>query len=201
MAKVLVIYSSVIGGPETGSFSSGVTNHFVNEYKAKNPSDEIISMDLNKEEVGLKVLTSANRASGFFDDGLTDTHVNLLKSVDKVVIAASMTNFSYPAVLKNYLDHILVAGKSFNYKYNGKGASEGLLSNKVALILSQGAPLGWYEFSNHHISLKGALEFAGMNVVDTILIEGTKTSENADKTAADYVERHKSDITSLVNKF
>ena len=197
--KILFIYASPTIESNLGSISSLALDIFKKIYLEKNPNDEIINLDLNSEEVGIKTLTAYN-FNDFFSDGLSDKHIDILKSVDKIVLSSPMTNFNYPAVLKNYLDHILVANKTFKYKYDGKGASEGLLSHlKVQFILTQGAPTGWYLFASHVKSLKGTFEFIGAQVLEPILIDGTKAPNNINKTREEQVNPYISKIKKAVN--
>ncbi len=189
--KVIFISASPLLKTLGGSASNLAMEKFKAFYIKQNPEHEIIEMNLNNEEVGKSVLTSNNFVEDFFTNGLSDKHIELLKNANKIVISSPMTNFNYPAVLKNYLDHILVAKKTFKYKYDGKGISEGLLTNlKAQLILTQGAPTGWYLFASHEKSLRGTLNFAGIDVVPSILIDGTKAPENRNKTSEEKVAPH-----------
>ena len=199
--KTLFIYASPTTETEKGSTSSRAADIFKKQYLERT-GDEVITLDLNKEEVGIKALTSANFGT-FFSDGLTDKHVDLLKSVDKLVISSPMINFNYPAVLKNYLDHVLVANKTFKYKYNGKGASEGLLTNikSAQLILTQGAPTGWYGFASHAETLKGTLEFVGIKVKKPLLLDGTKAPGEINKTVKEFLVPHLEKISSAAKEF
>ncbi|WP_027124093.1 FMN-dependent NADH-azoreductase [Mycoplasmoides pirum] len=172
MNKVLVIKSSMI--QESKSFSISLLNSFLKYYKQKNPNDEIIELDLNNEMMSNKNL-NVNNFGTFFNQEDSDKYINQLKEVNKVIIASPMTNFNYPATLKNYLDHILVADKTFSYKYTKKGEAKGLLPHlKVQLLTTQGAPFGWYPWGNHTEMLKGTWEFVGAEVVEPLLIAGTK---------------------------
>ena len=170
MKKILVINSTMIS---EGSHSKRATDFFVEELKKQDSNLEFQYLDLNVDPVGAHVLTSNNRST-FWEDA--DKYIDQLKNVDGLIVGSPMTNFNYTATLKNYLDHVLVAGKTFKYKYDGKGESEGLLSNvKVQIINSQGAPKGWYPFGDHTTSLEGTFAFMGMDVTDSIVIAGTKS--------------------------
>ena len=199
MAKILAIKTSMVDGSEYGSISSKALAKWIKIYQTRNPSDKIIELDLNVDKVGADVLTSKNFKK-FFES--SDEYINQLKEVDKVVIATPMTNFNYPAPLKNYLDHILVANKTFKYKYDGKGEAEGLLKHlKVLLITSQGAPKGWYPFGDHTISLTGTWKFVGASVVQPVIIAGTKTPELKIKTSDEIVAMHESNIKNSAETF
>lgn len=140
MAKVLIIRTTMVAKEK--SFSEALTDAFVSEYKKYAPQDEIIELDLNNLAMAQKSLNRHN-FSGFFSASDSDFYIEQLKNVHKVVFACPMTNFNICAVAKNYLDHVLVANKTFSYKYSKKGDAIGLLPHlKVQLLTTQGAPLG-----------------------------------------------------------
>lgn len=174
MAKVLVILGTI--SPVEKSFSIALTNKFVKKYQELNPNDEIINLDLNEEQMALKTL-SRNNSSTFWNEDDAMKYINQLKEVDKVIISSPMNNFSVSSLVKNYLDHILLANETFSYKYSKKGDAKGLLDHlKVQILTTQGAPLGWYPFGDHTNFLKGTWEFVGAKVNEPILLAGTKVA-------------------------
>ncbi|QEH61810.1 azoreductase [Spiroplasma chinense] len=172
--KVLVI-SGTVTAPEK-SYSIGVVNLFLEHYTKLNPNDEIIHLDLNNEPMAQKTLTRDN-FSTFFNEKDSLEYIKQLKSVDKVIISSPMNNFAVSGLIKNYLDHVLLADQTFSYKYSKKGDAIGLLDNlKVQIITTQGAPKGWYPFGDHSAFLKGTFEFVGADVKEPILLAGTKVA-------------------------
>lgn len=170
--QVLVIESSMI--KSDSSFSRELCRAFVDCYRSEYLLDEIIYLDLNEITMAQKTLNSKNFAT-FFNESDSDFYINQLKSAYKLIISTPMTNFNYPATLKNYLDHILVADKTFSYKYSKCGGSIGLLTNlKVQILATQGAPIGWYEWGNHIQMLVGTWRFVGAKVYDPLVLDGTK---------------------------
>ena len=173
MAKVLVILGTI--SPIEKSFSIALTNKFIEKYQELNPNDEIINLDLNTEQMALKTL-SRNNSSDFWNEDDAMKYINQLKKVDKVIISSPMNNFSVSSLVKNYLDHILLANETFSYKYSKQGDAKGLLDHlKVQILTTQGAPLGWYPFGDHTNFLKGTWEFVGAKVNEPILLAGTKS--------------------------
>ena len=177
--KTLVLYASPLTEMETGSISQKATKRYLEFYKKEYPESEIVEVDLNKLDHLHTSLTSYSMASGsFFDNGVTDKLLEELDRFEHVIVATSMINFNVPAILKNLIDHIAVAGRTFRYKYDGNGESEGLLTNiSIKIIATQGAPKGWYPFGDHVKYLEGTFDFLGMKVNKSILIDGTKTKE------------------------
>ncbi|AHI52850.1 FMN-dependent NADH-azoreductase [Spiroplasma culicicola] len=170
--KVLVI-TGTVSAPEK-SFSMALTNKFVEEYKALNPNDEIINLDLNNEAMAAITITRDNFGT-YFNENDALKYINQLKEVNKVIIASPMNNFNVSTLIKNYLDHILLADQTFSYKYVKKGDAVGLLDHlKVQILTTQGAPYGWYLFGDHTAYLKGTWEFTGATVNEPILFAGTK---------------------------
>ncbi len=186
--KTLFIKTSMTENTENGSISSYALDKYKELYISKYASHKIEELNLNHEPA-LQVAMSSNNFEEFFQD--SDKYIDLLKSVDQVVLAVPMTNFSYTAQMKNFFDKICVAGKTFQYKYNGKGTSEGLLKNlSVQIIATQGAEEGWYEFSNFIPAMEGTWKFLGAKVKNTILISGNKTEGQISKSAKEIVNEN-----------
>jgi len=139
MNKVIVLYSSPVN--KDISISTYLTKKFVEQYKLNNKDDEIIEFDLNDLDLNQQYQNS-NNMSDFFKNQLNDKYINLLKEANKLIIGAPMINFNIPVTLKNFIDHIAIANKTFSYKYSKKGDAIGLLNNlDVQIIATQGAPL------------------------------------------------------------
>ncbi|WDA54416.1 MULTISPECIES: FMN-dependent NADH-azoreductase [unclassified Spiroplasma] len=173
--KVLVIRSSMI--KKELSYSESLVSRFVKYYREFHPEDSIIELDLNQIPMASITITQKNFTS-YFNEKDSDYYINQLKNVNKVIYTTPMTNFNVTSMTKNYLDHILVAGKTFDYKYTKQGEARGLLPHlKVQILATQGAPYGWYLWGNHATYLKGTWEFVGAKVVEPILICGTKVQE------------------------
>ena len=171
--KTLVIYASPI--KEEQSISRKLTN----EYIKKNNINIIETINLN-EIKGLENPMSESNLSDktFFSDGISDMILEKFSKVESIIVSTSMINFNVPALLKNMIDKIAIAGRTFKYKYDGNGESVGLLDHlSVKIIATQGAPKGWYPFGDHVKYLEGTFNFLGMKVEDSILLGGTKTKE------------------------
>lgn len=179
--KTLVIYASPLTKTET-SISSLATKQYL-KYLSQNKETKIEEVDLNDKKEFQYSLNSNTFTSGeFFGNGNSDFWIDKLKSTDHLVISTSMINFNIPAVLKNFIDTIAVANKTFKYKYDGSGESEGLLNNlRVQIIASQGAPKGWYPFGDHVAYLEGTFNFLGSKVLKPVLVDGTKTKKFIEK--------------------
>lgn len=121
---ILQIDSSITG---ENSVSRVLTRRIVEQLTAANPGAEVIRRDLVAEP--LKHLT----LGAFADTSVLEEFL----SADSVVIGAPMYNFTLPSQLKAWLDRILVAGRTFRYREDGR--AEGLAGGKrVIVALSRG---------------------------------------------------------------
>lgn len=142
MAKVL--YITAHPHDETVSYSMATAKAFIESYKEANPSDEVVHIDLYKENIphidadvfagwgklqsgaGFDTLSAEEQAKVARLNELSDQFV----SADKYVFVSPLWNFSFPPVLKAYIDSVAVAGKTFKYTEQGP---VGLLTDKKAL--------------------------------------------------------------------
>lgn len=104
---------------------------------------------------------------------------------DIIVIGAPMYNFSIPAQLKNWFDHIVIAGQTFKYE-NGK--PQGLVADKKVFILStrNGNYNNDLSLMDHQESyLKTILGFIGISDPIIIRAEGLTSIDKKDQIMAD----------------
>jgi FMN-dependent NADH-azoreductase len=104
---------------------------------------------------------------------LSDELSEELLSSDLLVIASPMWNFGLPSSLKAWIDHIVRAGKTFNYA--GAGV-EGLAKGKKAiLVLASGGVFSegpWKSWDTVEPYLRLILGFIGINDVQTVRAQG-----------------------------
>ncbi|QJR43858.1 FMN-dependent NADH-azoreductase [Mycoplasma miroungirhinis] len=200
MAKVLIINASPIA--KQLSISYGMAEIFKKAYLAANPEDQVEELDLNEVEMAHKTLDCKNMGPEYWNEEDSNKYIEQLKNTDKVIFVAPMTNFNISALARNYLDHVLVADKTFSYKYSKDGDAVGLLSHlKVQILATQGAPFGWYLWGSHTALLKGTFQFVGAKVKEPLMIDGTKTPIYAGWTRDQILEKHKDRIIDAASKF
>ncbi|MDM0621944.1 FMN-dependent NADH-azoreductase [Clostridium perfringens] len=171
MSKVLYVKANIKNEGESRTFK--VSDSFVEEYKKNNPEDEIITLDLYKENIDFLRVDDLGKLFGPKDEESKNN--SILKyayqfaDADKYIIAAPMWNLSFPAILKAYIDYVSVSGITF--KYTAEGAV-GLLNNKKAVhIVSRG---GGYDNSPYEMGdryLRTILGFFGIKDIETIAID------------------------------
>lgn len=171
MSKVLYIKANIKNEGESRTFK--VSDSFVEEYKKNNPEDEIITLDLYKENIDF--LRADDLGKLFVPKDEESKNNSILKyayqfaDADKYIIAAPMWNLSFPAILKAYIDYVSVSGITFKYTAEGP---VGLLNNKKAVhIVSRG---GGYDNSPYEMGdryLRTILGFFGIKDIETIAID------------------------------
>ncbi len=171
MGKVLYIKANIKNEGESRTFK--VSDSFVEEYKKNNPEDEIITLDLYKENIDFLRADDLGKLFGPKDEESKNN--SILKyayqfaDADKYIIAAPMWNLSFLAILKAYIDYVSVSGITFKYTAEGP---VGLLNNKKAVhIVSRG---GGYDNSPYEMGdryLRTILGFFGIKDIETIAID------------------------------
>ncbi|MDP4086095.1 MAG: FMN-dependent NADH-azoreductase [Bacillota bacterium] len=185
MSKVL--YITAHPHNETQSYSMAVGKAFIDTYKEVNANDEVIHLDLYKENIphidadvfsgwgklrsgqGFDTLSAEEKAKVSRLNELSEQFV----AADKYVFVTPLWNFSFPPVMKAYLDSVAVAGKTFNYTEQGP---VGLLTDKKALhiqarggIYSEG-PAAAMEMGHRYISV--IMSFFGVPTLEGLFVEG-----------------------------
>lgn len=138
MSKVLYIKANV--KPEGQSRTFKISDSFIDEYKKNNPNDEIITLDLYKENINF--LKGEDLGAVFGPKNEESKNHPILKyayqfaEADKYIVAAPMWNLNMSAILKAYIDYVSVTGITFKYTANGPvGLCEG---KKAVHIISRG---------------------------------------------------------------
>ncbi len=182
-----VLYITAHPGNAEASFSLGVGEQFVQAYQAANPQDKIVHVDLYNRtipQIDGDVLGAWGQlqAGGSFDQltapqqekiSLLNQLLEEFMAADKYVFVTPMWNFSYPPVVKAYIDAFCVRAKTFKYTENGP---VGLLHNKKAFhiqasggIYSEG-PVAERENGSRH--LQTVLAFIGVTDFESLFVEG-----------------------------
>ncbi|MFL6557066.1 MAG: FMN-dependent NADH-azoreductase [Bacillus sp. (in: firmicutes)] len=182
-----VLYITAHPHNETQSYSMAVGKEFIDSYKQINSSDEVIHLDLYKEHIphiDADVFSGWGKLrSGQSFDELTAEEkqkvgrLNELSeqfvSADKYVFVTPLWNFSFPPIMKAYLDSVSVAGKTFKYTEQGP---IGLLTDKKALhIQARGGfysegPAAQMEMGHRYISVM--MSFFGVPSLEGLFVEG-----------------------------
>lgn len=185
MATVLFITAHPHDG--TKSFSMTAGKAFIDDYREKNPNDEVIYVDLYKEYIPHLDADIFNgwgklQSGSLFDQlskeeqqkiGRLGQLVDQFVAADKYVFVTPMWNFSFPPIFKAYIDALCVLGKTFRYTEQGP---VGLLTDKKALhiqasggVYSEGPAA---EMEMGHRYLATIMKFFGVPSFEGLFIEG-----------------------------
>lgn len=174
-----ILYIKANAKPEGISRTFRVSDSFMETYKNSHPGDNVIELDLYKEDIAF--LTEEDINTVFGPKTEESRKHRILKytyqfaDADKYVIAEPMWNLGVPAILKAYMDYITVTGITFKYTEAGP---VGLLKGKKAVNIStrggdyQSEPYSNFEMGDRY--LRTIFAFLGITDFTTI------TAENLD---------------------
>ena len=178
MSTLLAIESSPRGAY---SVSRKLTKKFIEQWESQHVGGTVVIRDLMKTAlpfVDLPWIMGAYSPKEQHSPEMTqalsisDDLIAELMAADHIVLGTSMYNFSIPANLKAYIDHIVRIGVTFTASY------EGLVKGKKAtVILASGAvytPGAHAESYNVATSyIKQIFGFIGISDVTVVLAGGT----------------------------
>ncbi|WP_282142294.1 FMN-dependent NADH-azoreductase [Cytobacillus oceanisediminis] len=205
MAQVL--YITAHPHDDKVSYSMAAGKAFIDSYKEANPNDEVVHIDLYKENIpqidvdvfsGWGKLQSGKGFEELSDDekakvGRLSELSEQFVAADKYVFVTPLWNFSFPPVMKAYLDSVAVAGKAFKYTAEGP---IGLLSDKKAIhiqarggIYSEG-PAAEMEMGHRYLTV--LMQFFGVPSFEGLFVEGHNAMpDKAEEIKADAIARAK----------
>ncbi len=178
MAKLLKIDASPRG---EYSLSRKLTAIFAEEWVKSHSEGTVVERDLFKTELPfvdvpwiMGAYTPAEQHSPEAAKAIkvSDELVDELLSVDHIVLGTPMYNFSVPAVLKAYLDHVVRMGRTVSAQYEGLAKGK-----KLTIIIASGGvytPGAYAEGYNVETAyLKQIFGFMGITDVKVVLAGGT----------------------------
>lgn len=187
------------------SFSMAVGKAFIDTYREANPNDEVIHLDLYSIQlphIDADVFSGWGKLRGgqqFSDLSKEEqTKVGRLGEItdqfvaaDKYVFVTPMWNFSFPPLMKAYIDAVCIAGKTFKYTETGP---VGLLPDKKAMhiqasggVYSEG-PAASMEMGHRYLSV--IMSFFGITDFQGIFVEGMAQSpDKAPQIKEDAISR------------
>ncbi|MBE6072497.1 MAG: FMN-dependent NADH-azoreductase [Clostridium butyricum] len=198
MSKLLYIKANIKNEGESRTFK--VSDSFIEEYKKNNPKDEVIVLDLYKENIDFLRPEDLGKIFGTKDEESKNNpilkYAYQFAEADKYVIAAPMWNLSIPAILKAYIDYVSVTGITFKYTENGP---VGLLQGKKAIhIVSRGGEYANSPYEMGDKYLRTILGFFGISEIETIAVENVDVmGVNVEEKVEEGIRKAK----SLLEKF
>ena len=182
MKTLLNIRTSLFGAE---SASARLAERFVANWRARNPGGGVITRDLSPGRIpqltALRYQAFAVREEDRTpaqreDVALSDELVAELIDADEIVLAAPMYNFSVPATLRDYFDHVARSGVTFRYTPEGP---EGLLKGKKAYVFITRGGRYTGNTDTQRPYLEQFLGFVGLTDVEFVLAEGLAYGDDA----------------------
>ena len=166
-------------------------NAFLGSWKENNPGYEMEVVDLkNMDIVPLNVEDIFEREKAMAAGNMDASVLALAKQfadADKVVIAAPLWEMSFPSKLRVYIEHISVAGITFNYTEHGNvGLCKG---EKLLHIVTAGGPFAQADPGRGYLEQMadfygiGHIEFLGADMQDVLEFDHETLLNNALKKA------------------
>lgn len=172
------------------SVSRKLTAKILAELKARHPEAKVIERDLalsplphlSPLTVGALFTPPEQRTATLAEAiRLSDEAVDEVLAADVVVIGAPMHNFGIPSSLKAWIDHIVRAGRTFQY---GASGPVGLVSpDKKAIVVSarggvfSEGPLQAMDYQETYLAT--ILRFIGFSNIAFVRAEGIALGPNA----------------------
>lgn len=197
MKTLLNIRASLFG---VEARSSQLADRFAARWLRRNPGGRVVTRELAPDSMPhltAERYAAFNTPAGQRTPGqqaeveFSDRLVAELEAADVILIAAPMYNFSVPATLRDYFDHIARAGVTFRY---GTDGPQGLLTGKrTCVFITRG---GRYpgEADSQIPYMRQFLGFIGLTDVEFVLAEGLAMGDDVSGPSLRAAERRIDDI-------
>jgi FMN-dependent NADH-azoreductase len=175
------------------STSRKLTSVFIDAWRAAHPGGTVVTRDLMKTSLPFVdmpwiggAFTPPEQHSPESKNAIkiSDELVAELKAADRIVLGTPMYNFSIPAVLKAYIDHIVRVGVTVK-------DNVGLLTGKKATIImatggdfTPGSPVEGYNLASGY--LRQVLGFIGIKDIEIILAGRAKAGGMGETAIEEY---------------
>ncbi len=200
MPRLLVVKASPRG---PYSVSHQLADQFARHWQTAH-NGEIVVRDLSTAEVPYISLpwiggafTPAEQHSPEMVQAIriSDDLIAELMAADEIVIGTPMYNFSIPALLKSWIDHVVRAGATFTMDY------QGLVTGKKATVIiasggdfSPGTPFESANVASAY--MRQVLGFIGITDVNVILAGSTLAIDHGQTTMDEFKLRYEQVIAA-----
>jgi FMN-dependent NADH-azoreductase len=173
---------SVLASPRGDySISRNLTATFVEEWKKNHAGVEVVTRDLYETHLPFLDLpwiagayTPADQRTPEMEAALkiSDELIAELQAADHIVLGTPMYNFSIPAILKAWIDHVVRVNVTFTPSYEGL-----LMGKQVTVIIASSGVYTAGSFAESYNAESGYLRqilgFIGLTDVTFVLAGGT----------------------------
>jgi FMN-dependent NADH-azoreductase len=190
------------------SVSKRLANAVTAAWQQKNPGGTIVTRNLSHAPLPVVDLPWIAAAYSTPDQHTPEQQAAIkvsndliaeLNAADEILIATPMYNFSLPAALKSWIDHIVRMGVTVSGKY------EGLVKGKKVFVLV--ASGGVYDPGSHSENMnffsgymKFILGFIGLTDTTIHFASGTGALAQRKVTFDDYIQEHEPKVVAAFTK-
>lgn len=209
-----LLYITVNSKPEELSASKIVGRELVNRFLVRHTDFELDELDLYKCHIPrLEYEYFEKRNCMIKEEDFNKLNQNQQEEVHKMVkladqfkeadlyvIAAPMWSLSFPSPLKEYIDCVVMEGKTIHIE---KDNVEGLLNDKqrgMVYIQSSGGSIPWYlkMVMNKGLNyVHDIMKFIGIKRFEELLVDGTGTTDDE---KVDAIQRAMSKIDDVLGE-
>lgn len=202
-----LLYITVNSKPESLSASRLVSRRLVNEVMKKYEGFQLEELDLYQTHIprleyqyfeSRNCMINQEAILKLPEDEQKEVHqivklCDQFVEADVVVIAAPMWSLSFPAPLKEYLDCIIQVGRTITFEGH---LPKGLLDDKLRTVIyvqSSGGEIPFIlsPFFNKGLNyVEEMMKFMGIKKFETLLVDGTGTTEDEKLKAIDKATKN-----------
>ena len=200
----LLALSSSPRGPH--STSRRLTADFVTKWTARHPGGRVVARDVSAPALPFVDLpwiggayTPAETHSPEVAAAIkvSDDLVAELKAADHIVLGVPMYNFSIPASLKAYIDHVVRIGVTVGTDYQGL-----VTGKRMAAILtsggdySPGTPTEGYNVASSY--LRQVFGFMGITDMTVVLAGKSRAVDQGEQTLDAFAAQYEAEVAAAV---
>ena len=192
------------------SVSRKLGQQFADQWQQSNSGGKIVARDLVKTTLPFVDLpwiagayTPPDKHTAEHKDALkiSDELIAELLAAEEIVISTPMYNFTVPAVLKAWIDHIVRAGITFSASPDGY---KGLVNGKKATVIissgsvyTAGSPAEAYNAESPYLRL--VFGFIGITDVTFVLAGGASEIAQGKITPQDFIAKFTPEVTAAAS--
>ena len=179
------------------SVSKTLANHFTADWEQAHPGGKVIHRDVAAKPLPFVDLPWISGAYSTPDQHtpeqkaaikISDELIGEVMAADEILVATPMYNFSIPAALKAWIDHIVRFNVTFNAQYQGLVPA----GKKVKVLLASGgdygpnSPFAAYNMASTY--LKNIFGFIGLKDFEEVIAGNTAGIDRGQTTLPEFVK-------------
>ena len=151
---------------------------FLEEYKARGRDFSLEEVDLAKELPPAYDIDALIRRDTLIDAGKTDDpifyHARQIAGADKILVGAPYWDLSFPAALKNYVEHVSV--RNITFRNTATGVLGLCKATKLLYITTAGGYIEDLDLGSDYF--RGLCKFYGIAQYESLRTEGLDIETN-----------------------